>query len=115
MVHISARRNRDENMTPISIEVLAVCKTSYLTQSLHSPPSLTPSHLHHSPHSQPLSRGTISERENLRVEVVLLYLSPLSEVPTAHSVIQRAGPELGTVGGDIDAARTVRVALKLAD
>lgn len=49
----------------------------------------------------------------LRGEVVLLELAPLSEVPAAHRVVQPSRPQLGAVVGDVDAARSVRVALEL--
>lgn len=49
----------------------------------------------------------------LGAEVVLLQLPPLPQVPAAHGVVQAPCPQLGAVVGDVDAAGTVRVALKL--
>lgn len=46
-------------------------------------------------------------------EVVLLQLPSFSQVPGAHGVIQAAGPQLGPVVGDVDAAGPVGVALEL--
>lgn len=44
---------------------------------------------------------------------MLLQLASLSEVPAADCVVQPSRPQLGAVVGDIDAARSVRVALEL--
>ena len=44
---------------------------------------------------------------------MLLELASLSEVPAADRVVQASRPQLGAVVGDVDAARSVRVALEL--
>jgi len=44
---------------------------------------------------------------------MLLELPALPQVPGAHRVVQAAGPQLGAVVGDVDAAGPVRVALEL--
>lgn len=36
---------------------------------------------------EPLARGTISEREDLRAKVVLLQLPPFSQIPASHGII----------------------------
>jgi hypothetical protein len=63
---------------------------------------------------EPLTRRTIPQREYLRAEVVLLQLPSLPQVPTSDSIVQTAGPQLGPVGGYIDARGTVRVSLELS-
>lgn len=65
--------------------------------------------------SKPLASGAIPQGEDLRAEVVLLELLAFAQIPAAHSVVQSAGPELGTVGGDVDTGGAIGVALKLAD
>jgi len=45
---------------------------------------------------------------------MLLELPSLPQVPAAHGVVQAARPQLGAVVGDVDAARSVRVALELS-
>ena len=52
-------------------------------------------------------------RVYLRCEVMLLELPSLPQVPGAHGVVQPAGPQLGPVVGDVDAAGTVSVTLEL--
>ena len=44
---------------------------------------------------------------------MLLELASLSEVPAADRVVQPSRPQLGAVVGDVDAARSVCVALEL--
>ena len=44
---------------------------------------------------------------------MLLQLASLSEVPAADRVVQASCPELGAVVGDVDAARSICVALEL--
>lgn len=66
-------------------------------------------------HREPLPRRTVTQREYLRVQVVLLQLPALSEVPRAHGVVQPSCPQFRAVRGDVDAGGTVRVALELPD
>ena len=65
--------------------------------------------------SQPVTRGTEAEGEDLRSEVVLLELTSFAEVPGSDCVVQASSPQLGAVGGDVDARGPVGVALELAD
>ena len=46
---------------------------------------------------------------------MLLQLPSLSEVPAADGVVQSPRPQLGAVVGDVDAARSVCVALELPE
>lgn len=45
---------------------------------------------------------------------MLLQLPPLPQIPGANGVIQTSGPQLGTIVGDVDAAGSICVALKLS-
>ena len=49
----------------------------------------------------------------LGAEVVLLQLTPFPQVPAPHRVVQPPCPQLGAIVRDVDAAGTIRVALKL--
>ena len=66
-------------------------------------------------HREPLARGAEAQREDLAGEVVLLQLAPLAQVPRADCVVESSGPQLGAVGGDVDAGGAVGVALELPD
>lgn len=46
---------------------------------------------------------------------MLLQLPALPQIPGAHRIIETAGPQLGAVGGDVDARGAVRVTLELPD
>ena len=48
-------------------------------------------------------------------KVVLLKLSPFSQIPRSDRVVQASRPQFGTVGRDIYARSTVRVSLELSD
>lgn len=67
------------------------------------------------PDGQPFPGRTVTEREYLRGEVVLLQLSAFAKVPRAHGIVEAASPQFGPVGGDVDAGRAVRMALELPD
>lgn len=47
-------------------------------------------------------------------KVVLLQLPALPQIPGADRVIQAPGPQLGAIVGDVDAAGSICVALKLS-
>lgn len=94
------------------------------------------------PHCEPLSRGTVAQREDLATgnddkycydlflradkmpaetlrggnlwgEVVLLQLPTLPQIPGANGVVQASGPQLGAVVGDVDTAGSICVTLEL--
>jgi len=45
---------------------------------------------------------------------VLLQLPAFTQIPQTHSVVEAAGPQLGSVWSNVNAAGTVRVALELS-
>lgn len=65
--------------------------------------------------SEPLPSGAVPQGEDLRAEVVLLELLAFAQIPTAHSVVQSARPQLGAIGGDVDTRRAICMALELAN
>lgn len=56
----------------------------------------------------------IAEREDLRAEIVLLQLPALPKIPRPHGVVQAARPQTRPIGANINARRTIGVALKLS-
>lgn len=65
-------------------------------------------------HCQPFPSGTVTQREYLTGEIMLLQLSSLPQVPRAHRVIQATRPQLGAIRRDVNARGTISVALELS-
>lgn len=57
---------------------------------------------------------TISEREDLRAEVVLLQLTAFPQVPRPHRVVQPTRPQFCTIRTYVYARRAIRVPLELS-
>lgn len=68
----------------------------------------------HLPDSQPLATRAISEREDLRGEVVLLQLAAFAQIPGSDRVIEPSSPQLSAVRRDVNTGGAVSVALELA-
>lgn len=62
----------------------------------------------------PPTSWTVSQREDLGTEIMLLQLATLSQVPWTHGIVQAACPQTITIWADVDARCTVSVALELS-